>query len=205
MRGVLIELQRAGVALAGPDLRVTPRCRSGAGLSSSASFEVAVALAMLERCRRDDGSRSTSRSWRSAPRCDHTGTRSGIMDQFAVLFGEAGIRDVSRYALARLRARAGAGRGARSSICNTMVKHALAAGAYNERRDAMRGRGRSAASAGIRTSARCATFRSSSSRRTPPASRRSLPSRAARRRRERARAGSEGRLRTAATRPLSGA
>jgi galactokinase len=65
---------------------------------------------------------------------DHTGTRSGIMDQFAVLFGEAGsatFLDTRSLDYAHVPVPAGV----TIVICNSMVKHALAAGAYNERRE----------------------------------------------------------------------
>ncbi len=132
VRGVLIELQRAGVALAGADFQVTSTVPLGAGLSSSASFEIAIALAMLERCgetmKRIDIAKLAQRA-----EVDHTGTRSGIMDQFAVLFGEAGsatFLDTRSLDYAHVPIPAGV----TIVICNTMVKHALAAGAYNERR-----------------------------------------------------------------------
>ena len=132
MRGVLIELQRAGVSLAGADFQVTSTVPLGAGLSSSASFEIAIALAMLERCgatmTRIDIAKLAQRA-----EVDHTGTRSGIMDQFAVLFGEAGsatFLDTRSLDYAHVPVPAGV----TIVICNTMVKHALAAGAYNERR-----------------------------------------------------------------------
>jgi galactokinase len=133
VRGVLIELQRAGVALDGADFQVTSTVPLGAGLSSSASFEVAVALAMLERCGgtmpRIDVAKLAQRA-----EVDHTGTRSGIMDQFAVLFGEAGsatFLDTRSLDYAHVPVPTGV----TIVICNTMVKHALAAGAYNERRE----------------------------------------------------------------------
>jgi len=64
---------------------------------------------------------------------EYTGTRSGIMDQFAVLFGKPGramlldtrsmdVRYVTVPPDVRL------------VVCNTMVRHALAGGEYNERR-----------------------------------------------------------------------
>ncbi len=132
VRGVLLELQKAGVTLAGADLRVASTVPLGAGLSSSASFEVAIALAMLERCgttmKRIDIAKLAQRA-----EVEHTGTRSGIMDQFAVLFGEAGsatFLDTRSLDYAHVPVPPGV----TIVICNTMVKHALAAGAYNERR-----------------------------------------------------------------------
>jgi galactokinase len=133
VRGVLIELSRAGVALAGAEFHVTSTVPLGAGLSSSASFEVAVALAMLERCGATMDRLDVAKLAQRAE-VDHTGTRSGIMDQFAVLFGEAGnatFLDTRTLDYAHVPIPAGV----TIVICNTMVKHALATGAYNERRE----------------------------------------------------------------------
>jgi galactokinase len=132
-RGVLIELHRAGVALAGAGLHVTSTVPLGAGLSSSASFEVAVALAMLQRSGATMPRIEIAKLSQRAE-AEHTGTRSGIMDQFAVLFGEAGsatFLDTRSLGYAHVPVPAGV----KIVICNTMVKHALAAGAYNERRE----------------------------------------------------------------------
>jgi galactokinase len=132
VRGVLIELQRAGVPVPGASLRVASSVPLGAGLSSSASFEVALVLALLElsgtRMERIAIAKVAQRA-----EAEHTGTRSGIMDQFAVLFGRAGsatFLDTRSLAYEHVPIPPGVS----IVICNTMVKHTLAGGEYNLRR-----------------------------------------------------------------------
>jgi galactokinase len=133
VRGVLIELDRVGVQVAGADLNVSSNVPLGAGLSSSASFEVSIALAMLGLSSATLDGIAIARLTQRAE-VEHTGTRSGIMDQFAVLFGRAGFAtflDTRSLEYAYVPVPPGVA----IVICNTMVKHALAAGDYNERRE----------------------------------------------------------------------
>jgi galactokinase len=131
-RGILIELERLGVALIGTDARVSSTVPLGAGLSSSASFEVALTQALLGVA----GAALDPRAIAGlAQRAEHegAGVRSGIMDQFAVLFGKAGratLLDTRSLEVTHLPIPGGT----RVAICNTMVKHALSAGQYNARR-----------------------------------------------------------------------
>ncbi|MBV8489457.1 MAG: galactokinase, partial [Candidatus Eremiobacteraeota bacterium] len=123
-RGILIELERAGVALGGALVRVTSDLPLGAGLSSSASFEIALIQALL--CIAGAPMRPREIAL-LAQRAEHEGpgVRSGIMDQFAVLFGRAGhatFLDTRTLAIVHLPMPADT----RVVICNTMVKHALA-------------------------------------------------------------------------------
>ena len=132
-RGVLIELQRAGVPLRGCDCTIDATLPMGAGLSSSASFEVSLALAMLAIAGATMDKREIARLAQRAE-IEHVGIRSGIMDQFAVLFGtphHAVVLDTRslEFDLAPLSERASI------VIANTMVKHALASGEYNKRRE----------------------------------------------------------------------
>ncbi|HKU80610.1 MAG TPA: galactokinase [Candidatus Tumulicola sp.] len=131
-RAVVSELQAAGIALPGADLRVESDVPIGAGLSSSAAFEIAVALAMLAlggvELPRIDVARLAQRA-----EVERVGVNCGIMDQFAVLFGSAGAAVVLdtrslRYGRVALPSEASL------VICNTMVRRALAGQAYNERR-----------------------------------------------------------------------
>jgi galactokinase len=104
----------------------------GSGLSSSAAIEVATAYALalssdlkIERvqlaklCRRAEN--------------EFVGARVGIMDQFVSFFGEtdkALLLDCRSLEFENLPVPLPA----QLVICNTMVKHDLASGAYNERR-----------------------------------------------------------------------
>jgi galactokinase len=132
VRGILIELQKARVPLRGADLRIEGTVPVGAGLSSSASLEVAVALAMLALA---DASMDRVELARLAQRAEteHAGARVGIMDQFTVLFareGDALLLDTRTLEFDMIPIP----RKAAIVICNSMVKHDLAASAYNERR-----------------------------------------------------------------------
>lgn len=131
-RGILIELERAGVALHGAKLDVTATLPMGAGLSSSASFELAIALAMLAAGNAAmDPTQLALLAQRSEH--EHVGIRSGIMDQFAVLLARAGhvlLLDTRSLAVEHVPFPSGA----RLVIANTMVHHALASSEYNVRR-----------------------------------------------------------------------
>lgn len=120
------------MTLPGFDARITHTVPIGVGLSSSASFEIAFALAVLALTRLDmPALQLAALAQRAESR--HTGTACGIMDQFAAVFGEAGkalfldTRSLRFEALAIPDSIA-------ILLCNTMVKHRLAEGAYNERR-----------------------------------------------------------------------
>ena len=130
--GVVCELHDAGVGLRGANLSVTTTIPLGGGLSSSASLEIAVALAMLGIAGAELDRVSIARLAQRAE-VARVGTRSGIMDQFAVLFGApecAILLDTRSLAFERLRVPSGV----RIVICNTMVRRALARGEYNARR-----------------------------------------------------------------------
>lgn len=132
VRGVLIELQRAAVALRGADLRISATVPLGAGLSSSASFEIAVALAMLALA---DARMPPLELAKLAQRAEieHVGTRCGIMDQVAVLLAREGCALFLDTRTLEYR-HIPVPREIAVVICNTMVRHDLSAGAYNERR-----------------------------------------------------------------------
>jgi galactokinase len=130
--GVALMLIREGHELRGARLMIASDVPIGSGLSSSAALEVATAYALamtldlkIERaelaklCRRAES--------------EFVGARVGIMDQFVSFFGEtdkALMLDCRSLEFEHLPVPASA----QLVICNTMVKHDLAAGAYNERR-----------------------------------------------------------------------
>jgi galactokinase len=132
IRGVAATLQEAGHKLAGANLVIDSEVPLGAGLSSSASLEVSLALAL------------TSLAGIAVPRLDlvklcqaaehkYVGTRCGIMDQFAAGFGSAGhalMLDCRSFEYQLLPIP----QDLRLSVCNCMVRHELASGEYNLRR-----------------------------------------------------------------------
>jgi galactokinase len=131
VRGVALELGRAGIR-GGADLLIRGDVPLGAGLSSSASLEVAVALALASLAARHLPRLALAQLCQRAEN-DFVGARCGIMDQFVACFGRAGhavfldCRSLEHSAL-RLP------ENVRLVLCNTMVRHEIAAGEYNSRR-----------------------------------------------------------------------
>ena len=150
--GVVKMLVRSGEKLGGTNLLVDGNVPQGAGLSSSASIEVAVGYALL-----DVADQATNRTIldRTGPdrtkpdrtRLDRTklallcqqaenefvGARCGIMDQFVASHGERGkalFLDCRSLQYRQLPLPDDVA----LVICNTMVKHRIAKGEYNQRR-----------------------------------------------------------------------
>jgi galactokinase len=132
VRDVAAVLKAHGHKLSGADLLVDGRVPMGSGLSSSASLEVATALALLSTAHTSAPLLEIARECQQAEH-EYVGTRCGIMDQFVSLFGHDGhalmldCRSLNYEALA-------IPADARIVICNSMVKHAHASNAYNQRR-----------------------------------------------------------------------
>ncbi len=136
--GVLWALRRAGHAVAGLDVAVTDTVPLGAGLSSSAALEGAVALAADELYGLGLDRVELVRACVSAEN-DVVGASTGGMDQVASLFGQAG------HALL-LDMRSGSvdpvlfaprDHGLRLLVIDTRVRHHLADGQYGQRRAAI--------------------------------------------------------------------
>ena len=130
--GIISELRNAGLGIPGVDLEIAGDLPVGAGLSSSASLEVAVALAALELAGIEMDRAEIARLAQRAE-IEHVGAHVGIMDQFAVLFARAGYAlfldtRTLQYTLVPVPAVSAI------RICDTMVKHELASGEYNVRR-----------------------------------------------------------------------
>ena len=130
--GVAKMVEATGRSLGGANLLIYGIVPQGAGLSSSASLEVAVGAALIDLT----GKPATSKEL--ALLCQHAenefvGARCGIMDQFVATHGERGkalmldCRSLD-YSLLRVPDEV------RLVICNSMVRHSLAAGEYNKRR-----------------------------------------------------------------------
>src|SRR5579864_3468991 len=132
VRGVAAVLQSSGQHLSGANLMIEGQVPIGAGLSSSASLEVASALALLSAARSEVAPFELVKICQRAEH-EYVGTRCGIMDQFIAVFGR------SAHAL-KLDCRSldyevlPIPPGVRLVICNSLVKHELAAGEYNRRR-----------------------------------------------------------------------
>jgi galactokinase len=133
VRGVAAVLEAGGCKLQGTNLVIRGDVPIGSGLSSSAAVEVATALALLDVAGLSMDRREVALMCQRAEN-EHTGTRCGIMDQFVSCFGAAGhvlLLDCRDLALTLLPIPADA----RIIVCNSKVKHALALGEYNRRRE----------------------------------------------------------------------
>ncbi len=130
--GVAVMLRQRGLLSDGANLLVHGEVPVGAGLSSSAAVEVASALALLSL----GGSKlpmvDVAKLCQQAENI-FVGARVGIMDQFVSCMGKAGnaffldCRSLE-FEFVPIPAKI------QMVICNTMVKHDLAAGSYNIRR-----------------------------------------------------------------------
>ena len=131
--GVAVILEREGYRLRGARLEIRGEVPIGSGLSSSAAIEVVTACALTAISGVEIDKQELALLCRRAEN-EFVGARVGIMDQFVSLFGQAqralllDCRSLD-YRLLPLPDNV------RLIICNTMVKHALASGAYNERRE----------------------------------------------------------------------
>jgi galactokinase len=130
--GVAASLRLTGAEIGGANLLVEGKVPMGAGLSSSASVEVAAGYALLESSKL---SRSPVELAKICQRAENefAGARCGIMDQMIACCARAnyalmldchtlGFRLLPLFS------------GAQFVVCNTMVKHDHAAGEYNARR-----------------------------------------------------------------------
>ena len=131
--GVANVLMQRGLKLPGANLLVHGEVPIGAGLSSSVAIEVASALALMSRGNFQLPLAEVAKLCRQAENT-FVGARVGIMDQFVSCMGKAGhalLLDCRslEFHLVPIPA------GLRLVVCNTMVKHDLATGAYNTRRE----------------------------------------------------------------------
>ena len=130
--GVASALRHDGYELRGANLLVAGEVPIGAGLSSSAALEVASALALLSLSGQQPNLPELAKLCQRAEN-DFVGARVGIMDQFVSCMAKAGhaffldCRSLE-YKFVPVPT------DIQLVICNTMVKHALATGSYNTRR-----------------------------------------------------------------------
>src|SRR3954467_6298835 len=132
VRGVVLELIAAGQRLSGANLLIESTVPMGAGLSSSASLEIAVGFAMLSLAGVPVDRRALPALAQRAEN-EFVGARVGIMDQFICCNGIAGHAlmldcrslDFTPVPIPPQTSLV---------IANTMVKHSIAGGEYNSRR-----------------------------------------------------------------------
>jgi galactokinase len=162
VKGVLEQLRKRGVHFSGFNAAIHGTIPPGAGMSSSAALEVATALAVRQlfpfsltetglgtppkRDRRDrlpplpNAERLPLARICRAAENDYVGVKSGLLDQISSLFGRAWqVMEIDFQSLAvELAPMAGEA----VIVCDSGVKHALVAGAYNELREQCEGAAR---------------------------------------------------------------
>lgn len=130
--GVAASLRISGAEIGGANLLVDGKVPMGAGLSSSASVEVAAGFALLEMSGLTRSPVDLARICQRAEN-EFAGARCGIMDQMIACCGRANYalqldcRSLE-YQLLPLFP------DSQFVVCNSMVKHDHAAGEYNARR-----------------------------------------------------------------------
>lgn len=118
----------------GANLTIAGDLPLGAGLSSSASLELAVAFSLYSRAGVRPDPRRAAAAGRRAEH-DFVGIRSGVMDQLVCALGEpdsALFIDCRSLEATPIALPAGV----TIAVCDTGIKHALASSQYNERRAA---------------------------------------------------------------------
>ena len=131
--GVAGVLGQRGAQLRGANVLVHGEVPLAAGLSSSAALEVASALALMSIGEMQLPLTAVAKFCQQAENV-FVGARVGIMDQFVSCMGKAGhafLLDCRSLEFQFVPLPAGV----RLVVCNTMVKHDLATGAYNTRRE----------------------------------------------------------------------
>ncbi len=134
--GVLRELQKIGISPPPFTLELTGNVPFGAGLSSSASIEVASCLAILRLARETLTPQQVAQLCQRAENI-YVQSPCGIMDQFVIASGRANhalmlnTRDLTYQCLPMNR---GTLDDTCIVVCNSMVKHSVAAGEYGTRR-----------------------------------------------------------------------
>ena len=133
VEGTARHLERKGFSIRGADIVLESDVPVGAGLSSSASLEMAIAAALMRLANHPYERKAMAMASQEGEH-EYTGAMIGIMDQFVSAFGEQGYAmlldcrsleyesialDLKKEALL---------------VCDTGVKHDLAASAYNDRR-----------------------------------------------------------------------
>jgi galactokinase len=130
--GVARELFQKGIRLPGACLLIEGDVPEGAGLSSSAALEVAVCGAFLALARTQISGAEMALLCQRAEN-DFVGARCGIMDQFVSVHGKkdhALLLDCRSLEYQHQPIP----EDVRLLICNTMVRHSVAGGEYNQRR-----------------------------------------------------------------------
>ena len=134
VEGTARSLDKRIMPVSGADLWIESTIPPGAGLSSSAALEVAVGYALLRLKEPTEPDRRKLALAAQAAEHEYVGTLCGIMDQFIVALAQrdhALLIDCRSLEARPVALRLGS---LRIVICDTTVRHQLAASEYNQRR-----------------------------------------------------------------------
>jgi galactokinase len=135
VRGVVVELRRAGHPLVGAHLEIGGDLQQGAGLSSSAALEVALCLALLALADETEIDRVGLAKLCSRVESEWAGAHTGMLDQLACLCGAPGMAmriDFQTFEVEPVLLRLEDGW--RLVTLDSGERHEHASSAYNERR-----------------------------------------------------------------------
>jgi galactokinase len=133
--GVLRQLQARGIEPPPFHLHLSGNVPFGAGVSSSASVEVATAYALLNFSDKTLPLEEIAVLCRAAEN-DYVGSPCGIMDQFSIAAAKAGhalLLNTRTLRYDHLPMNQGALAETQIVVCNSMVKHSVASGEYGVR------------------------------------------------------------------------
>jgi galactokinase len=133
--GVLRQLQQRGVDVPAFDLHLSGNVPFGAGVSSSASVEVATAYALLAHAGVSLPTEEIAVLCRAAEN-QYVGSPCGIMDMFVIAAARAGhalLLNTRTLTYEHLPMNQGALADTQIVVCNSMVKHSVASGEYGVR------------------------------------------------------------------------
>lgn len=134
--GILRELQKMGMELSPFVLKISSNVPLASGLSSSASIEVATAVALLALAGRSLPMEEIATLCQRAEN-DYVGSPCGIMDQFVVAGAKAEralLLNTRTLTYEHLPMNCGALKDCQIVVANSMVKHSIAGGDYGFRR-----------------------------------------------------------------------
>jgi galactokinase len=131
--GVIWAITQVGATMSGFDLVIASDVPIGAGLSSSAALSIAITIAVNDLAAVGLSKAEMARIGQKAE-SEVAGSPCGLMDQLAVLEGQAGSAVLIDF-LSLETKQVPVGRGP-LVVINTRVEHANAAGAYADRRNA---------------------------------------------------------------------
>jgi galactokinase len=134
--GVAESLRSSGYPISGANLVIHGNVPIGSGLSSSASLEVAVAMALISRLAGEPPTTLEIAQICQRAENEYVGARCGIMDQFVAVHGVEGhavMLDCQSFDHSLVSMRFDSNP-VSILVCNTMVRHQLASGEYNRRR-----------------------------------------------------------------------